>query len=132
MPQLPRTRFLAFPLRIFAGGGELASRARHVRDLIEQVLFTHPGERVFRNDFGAGIRNLTFEPNSSALAEVTRQRLLALLAETLRGEVDPRSLTVAVENREEQLVIGISYTLAAVGFTETQEFTLGRSGAAHG
>ncbi len=37
---------------------------RHIREQIEQVLFTDPGDRVFRPEFGAGVRRLVFEPNS--------------------------------------------------------------------
>ena len=32
----------------------------HIRDLIEQVLFTAPGERVNRPDFGSGLLRLVF------------------------------------------------------------------------
>ncbi len=46
--------------------------AEHVRDLIEQVLFTSPGERVMRPDFGSGLLALVFEPNSTTLAATTR------------------------------------------------------------
>jgi hypothetical protein len=40
----------------------------HIRDLIEQVLFTSPGERVNRPDFGSGLRQLVFAPNSDERA----------------------------------------------------------------
>jgi len=63
--------YLAFPFRVRAGRAELADRARHVRDQIEQVLFTQAGERVFRPEFGAGVRALVFEPNSAAIWQVT-------------------------------------------------------------
>jgi uncharacterized protein len=46
--------------------------AGHLRDLIEQVLFTAPGERVMRPDFGSGLLGLVFEPNSSTLAATTQ------------------------------------------------------------
>ena len=39
-------------------------RVRHIREQIEQVLFTDPGERVFRPEFGAGVRRLVFEPST--------------------------------------------------------------------
>ena len=50
----------------FDGRGRTAATggADHIRDLIEQVLFTSPGERVMRPDFGAGLLALVFEPNS--------------------------------------------------------------------
>ncbi len=44
----------------------------HIRDLIYQVLFTNPGERVNRPDFGCGIGQLVFMPNSDALAAATQ------------------------------------------------------------
>ena len=51
----------------FDGSGRSAAtdEADHIRDLIEQVLFTSPGERVMRPDFGAGLLALVFEPNST-------------------------------------------------------------------
>ncbi len=60
---------LDFPYR-FSGLGRTATTDRddHIRDLIQQVLFTSPGERVMRPDFGAGLLQLVFEPNSTTLA----------------------------------------------------------------
>ncbi len=113
---------LAFPFRVRGGRVELADRARHIRDQIEQVLFTHAGERVFRPEFGAGVRALVFEPNGSAVWQVTRQRLLASLAEALAGEVDPRSIEVDVSGEEGQLVITVAYALATIGYREQQRF----------
>ena len=61
-----------FPYRIDAPGRTAgASEEAHVRDLIEQVLFTAPGERVNRPTFGSGLLGLVFEPNSEALAAAT-------------------------------------------------------------
>ncbi len=116
--------YLKFPFRIGDNGGTLANKARHIRGQIEQVLFTLPGERVFRPDFGAGVRALVFEPNTSALWQVTRQRLIASLAEALQGEVDPKSLEVEVSGDEAKLEIEISYTLATIGVRESQSFNI--------
>ena len=44
----------------------------HIRDLIEQVLFTAPGERVNRPTFGSGLMQLVFAPNSDTLAATTQ------------------------------------------------------------
>lgn len=62
-----------YPYR-FDDRGRIAetSQDEHIRDLIEQVLFTAPGERVNRPDFGSGVLDLVFEPNSEALAAATR------------------------------------------------------------
>ncbi len=116
--------YLQFPLRVDSAGPRLANRSRHVRDQIEQVLFTMPGERVFRPEFGAGVRALVFEPNAEALWQVTKKRLLASLAEALRGEVDPKTLEVEVTGEEATLQIVIRYTLATIGHREQQSFTV--------
>lgn len=117
--------YLAFPLRIEANGPRLAGRSEHIRGQIEQVLFTLPGERVFRPEFGAGVRALVFEPNSTALWQITKRRLLASLADALQGEVDPKSIEVEVSGEEATLTITIAYTLAAIGHRERQVFTGG-------
>ena len=51
----------------------------HVRDLVEQVLFTAPGERVNRPQFGSGLLGLVFEPNSEGLVAATRARVQGAL-----------------------------------------------------
>ena len=122
MSQLIDPPYLAFPLAIGTNGGVVADRPAHVRQQIEQVLFTAPNERVFRPDFGAGLKQLVFEPNASALWEVTRKRLAASLADALREEVDPKSLAVDVTGDGEKLLITVSYTLVAIGRVEKHEF----------
>lgn len=117
--------YLAFPFRIDADAPALARRSEHIRGQIEQVLFTLPGERVFRPEFGAGVKALVFEPNGTPLWQITQRRLLASLAEALQGEVDPKSIEVEVSGDDATLTIAIAYTLAAVGARESQIFTLG-------
>ncbi len=58
-----------FPLH-FDGRGRTAftDDPGHIRNMIEQFLFTNPGERVNRPDFGSGLLQLVFEPNSPELA----------------------------------------------------------------
>jgi hypothetical protein len=116
--------YMKFPLEIGARGAATSSRLLHVREQIEQVLFTHPGERWFRPEFGIGVRALVFEPNNLALWEVTKKRLLASLRDALAGEVDPRSLEVAVTAEGERLLITISYMLATIQHTEKLQFAV--------
>jgi phage baseplate assembly protein W len=122
MPKLPDPTFLKFPFHIGKKGPELSERAAHVRSQIEQVLFTAPGERVFRPNFGVGVRQLVFEPNASALWSVTENRLVSALADALRGEVDPGTLQASVTGEGEKLIITVSYTLARIGLREEHEF----------
>jgi len=117
--------YLKFPLTIGASGGVTSTRGRHVREQIEQLLFTTPGERWFRREFGVGARALVFEPNNQPLWEVTKKRLLASLGEALAGEVDPASLEVSVTGVESELHVGIAYRLATINHSEKLEFVIG-------
>lgn len=125
MPGLSESQYLKFPFLIDDDGPRTSSRAEHVREQIEQVLFTSPKERVFRPEFGVGVRRLVFEPNSSALWNITHKQLTASLAEALHGEVDPKTLQIKVERVDASLIILISYMLAAINRRETQSFTIG-------
>ncbi|MDH5480816.1 MAG: GPW/gp25 family protein [Nitrosomonas sp.] len=122
--QLNNPDFMKFPLEIGAAGAVTSARRQHIREQIEQVLFTNPGERWFRPEFGIGIRALVFEPNGSVLWEVTKKRLLASLSEALTGEVDPKTLEVTVEGQDARLDIVISYQLATINHTERLEFAI--------
>ena len=116
--------YMTFPLRIGAAGAAVSTRQAHVREQIEQVLFTNPGERWFRPEFGVGVRALVFEPNNQPLWEVTKKRLMASLSDALSGEVDPRSLTIDVTGDGEKLLITIGYTLATLNHAEKVRFTV--------
>lgn len=126
MAKLNTVRYVAFPFALGADGPATALREDHVKQQIQQVLFTNPGERVFRPEFGAGLRALVHEPNASSLWEVTRKRMLASLAEALQGEVDPKTLEVDVRagDDESQLIISIRYQLTTLGYVETHAFSL--------
>ncbi len=122
--QLNNPDSMKFPLEIGDDGAVVSDRRKHIREQIEQVLFTNPGERWFRPEFGIGVRALVFEPNSSVLWEVAKKRLLASLTEALTGEVEPSSLDVKVEGDGAKLLITIAYTLAAINHTEKVEFAV--------
>lgn len=115
--RLPRTAYMAFPFRMTAEGPAVASRMEHIRHQVEQVLFTSPGERVFRPEFGFGARRHVFEPNATPLWELARNRLFGSLAEALAGEVDPKTIKVEVgpgPGQPEVLLVQITYTIAAL------------------
>src|SRR6266545_3900021 len=64
------------------------SDEKHIRDLIEQVLFTSPGERVNRPTFGSGLMQLVFAPNSDELATATQFLVQAALQQWLGELID--------------------------------------------
>src|SRR6516165_11212812 len=64
----------------------------HVRDMIELLLFTSPGERVMRPDFGCGLLDLAFEPNSPELAASLQISIQAALQRWLGDVITISSL----------------------------------------
>jgi uncharacterized protein len=88
-------RYVDYPLTI-DGTGRLGRTAvdDHVRDLIEQVLLSSPGERVNRPDFGCGLLELVFEPGSELLVAATELRTRAALQRWLGDVVDVQTLYV--------------------------------------
>ena len=125
--RLPRVRYMSFPFRIGKAGAQTSTRAEHIREQIMQVLFTSPGERVFRPEFGFGARQHVFEPNSVQLWETVQGRLQGSLGEALAGEVDPKTLQVNVsapKDNPERLLVEISYVLAALQKEERHKFVV--------
>lgn len=66
----------------------------HIRDMIEQLLFTNPGERVNRPDFGSGLMQLVFAPNSPELAAALQYTLQAALQQWLGDLIEMQALEV--------------------------------------
>ena len=59
----------AFPFQFdMRGRTATTDDATHIRDMIEQLLFTAPGERVNNPDLGSGLLQMVFAPNSTELA----------------------------------------------------------------
>lgn len=85
----------------------------HVRDMIEQLLFTRPGERVNRPDFGCGLLDLVFEPNSPELAAALQVSAEGALHRWLGDVILVNALDVTAE--DSRLTIDLKYTLLATG-----------------
>lgn len=86
---------------------------RHVRELIEQALFTAPGERVNRPEFGTPLSQLMFEPNSDVLATVVQTTVQAALRQALGGLIEVEQ--VEVESVEAQLRVTVVYLHRRLG-----------------
>jgi uncharacterized protein len=119
---------LDFPYR-FDGLGRTATTDRddHIRDLIEQVLFTAPGERVMRPDFGSGLLALVFEPNSSTLAATTQILVQGALQQYLSHLIAVQAVEVA--NDDAVLRVDVRYTVLLDRTTHTASFTAPGSSA---
>jgi len=119
---------LDYPWRI-DGRGRTASTGRddHVRDLIEQVLFTAPGERVMRPDFGAGLLQLVFEPGGFAVAAATQYLVQTALERTLSEVITVEA--VEVEAIDSALVVTVAYVVNQTRSREVASFTAPAGGA---
>jgi phage baseplate assembly protein W len=99
-----------FPYRIDARGRTAdVDDDAHVRDLIEQVLFTAPGERVNRPTFGSGLLGLVFEPNSEALTAATEQTVHGALQLWLGDAILVEGVDMASD--EGRLEVTVRYVL---------------------
>ncbi|HEX2049884.1 MAG TPA: GPW/gp25 family protein [Actinomycetota bacterium] len=81
-----------------SGRAATTSDADHVRDLVEQVLFTAPGERVNRPAFGTGLPQLVFAPNSPELATTTQFLVQGALQQWLGDVVVVEAVDVVADD----------------------------------
>jgi uncharacterized protein len=105
---------IQYPLAIDKGFGKLAEETdydRHVVQLIKQVLFTNPGERINRPDFGCGIRRMVFAPNSDVSANLSHVIINQSLEKWMGTVLELNE--VQVNSNEEKLEIKIVYILRA-------------------
>ncbi len=84
-----------------------APQDAHIRQMIEQLLFTLPGERVNRPEFGTGIMQLVFAPNSPELAAATEFSIQAMLQQWLGDVIQVEA--VNVESQESTLSVTVQY-----------------------
>ena len=96
-----------------------------VRQLVEQVLFTAPGERVNLPDFGSGLLQLPFAPNSLEMAAATQFTVQGALQKWLGSQIKVISVTAA--SVDEKLTVTVTYAPINTGVTEVQTFVGGGS-----
>lgn len=93
----------------------------HIRDLIEQVLFTAPGERVNRPTFGTGLMQLVFAPNSAELATATQFLVQGALQQWLGELIQVEA--VQVESQDSTLRVLVRYIVRRTQQRQTAQFT---------
>jgi phage baseplate assembly protein W len=92
----------------------------HIRDMIEQLLFTNPGERLNRPDFGSGLLQLVFAPNSPELAATLQFTMQVVLQQWLGDIIDVQELEVTSE--EATLRVFLQYVVKRSGEQRTETF----------
>lgn len=119
---------IAYPWAIGADGLTAnADDTSHVRAMIEQLLLTAPGERVNRPDFGGGLHQLIFAPNSVELASTLQLTLQAAVARYLADVIDVGTLTVTAI--DEKLLVEVAYRMRATAATGVAVIDLPVAGA---
>jgi hypothetical protein len=115
---------IAFPFRVDQRGRTAdVDYSGHVRDMVELLLFTAPGERVMRPDFGCGLLDLVFEPNSPELAATLQLTVHAQLQRWLGDLIEINSLDIT--SQDNVVSVRLSYTVRATGDQRTDIFQAG-------
>jgi phage baseplate assembly protein W len=114
-----------FPFH-FDGRGRTAATDDddHIRDMIEQLLFTNPGERVNQPDFGSGLLQMVFAPNSPELASALQFTMQAALQRYLGDLIDLKLLEVTAQ--DSSLSVVVKYIVRSTQENRTDNFV--RSG----
>jgi uncharacterized protein len=110
-----------FPFHFDARGHTAATDDDdHIRDMIEQLLFTNPGERVNRPDFGSGLLQMVFAPNSPELAAALQFTTQAALQRYLGDVIDLQTLEVTAQ--DSSLNVVVKYVVKSTGDSRTESF----------
>ena len=118
------TTRLHFPYQ-FDGRGRTREddEAAWIRGLIEQVVFTAPGERVMRPDFGSGLRELVFAPNSPELAATAQFLVQGALQQWLAELITVEA--VEVESVDARLSVTVQYLIRRTESRQRESFVQG-------
>jgi uncharacterized protein len=112
---------VAFPFRVDTRGRTAdATRPEHIRDLVEQLLFTAPGERVNRPSFGAGLLRMVHEPAYGDVGAAAGLLVEGALQETLGHLIEVEH--VAARSQDSALVVEVTYALRATGERREERF----------
>jgi phage baseplate assembly protein W len=113
-----------FPYAVDRRGRTAATgEDEHVRDLVEQVLFTAPGERVNRPSFGSGLLQLVFAPLSDELASATQFLVQGALQQWLGDVIEVEA--VEVEGEDSTLGMRVIYSVRRTGERRTVDLSRG-------
>jgi phage baseplate assembly protein W len=111
----------AYPYQ-FDGRGRTATTddVTHIRDMIEQLLFTAPGERVNQPNFGSGLLQMVFAPNSNELAAALQFTTQAAVQRYLGDLIDLQQLDVTADDAT--LSVTVKYVIRTTQQSQTNTF----------
>lgn len=112
---------IGYPFRIDSAGHTAeAGREAHIRSMIEQVLFTVPGERVNRPDFGTGLRQYLFVGESDETLTAVQFLVQGALQQWLGDVID--IYAVDVQGQDSTMTVAVSYRLRATNQPAVAKF----------
>jgi phage baseplate assembly protein W len=114
------------PFQFDGRGRTLDPQDAYLRQLVEQVLFTSPGERVNLPDFGSGLLQLTFAPTSPEIAAATQFTVQAALQKWLSAYI--KVLSVEATSVESTLTVTVTYAPLDTGVPQVQTYVYGGGG----
>ena len=112
-----------FPFQLDGRGRTLDPLDDYLRQLVEQVLFTSPGERVNLPDFGSGLLQLSFAPNSMEMTAATQFTVQGALQKWLSAYIKVISVVASAE--EAVLTVAVTYAPLNTGIAQVQTFVYG-------
>ncbi len=111
-----------FPLHSSSlGRTAVSDEEKHIRAMIEQVLFTSPGERVMRPTFGSGLLQMAFAPNSPELAAATQLLVQGALQQWLGDRIVVEG--VQVDSVDASLHVLVQYVIRRTQRRQVAEFS---------
>lgn len=113
--------YFNFPFKIDENGrSAVVEEEQHIKNLIEQTLFTFPGERVNRPNFGSGLNQIIFEPNNDILATT----IDTLIHSSLNLWLDHLIIveSVNVKNKDSTLEVKVRYMIRKNQMTNVATF----------
>jgi phage baseplate assembly protein W len=113
-----------FPYQFDGRGHTLeADEATWIRGLIEQILFTVPGERVMRPDFGSGLNEMVFAPNSPELAATTQFLVQGALQQWMADLITVEAVEVSAVDAS--LSVTVQYVIRRADTRQRETFIHG-------
>jgi phage baseplate assembly protein W len=113
---------IAYPFQFDKRGRTAAaSDSDHIRDMIEELLFTSPGERVNRPDFGSGLLQMVFSPNRIEVAATLQYTIQAALQRWLGDVIQLQAVDVTAV--DSTLSVSVAYVIRQTGQTVLDTFT---------
>jgi phage baseplate assembly protein W len=112
--------YIDFPFHFETHGRTAATDYNdHIHDMLEELLFTNPGERVNRPDFGSGLLQMVFAPNSTELASALQFAAQAALQRYLGDLIDLQQVQVTAEDATLTVAVNYAVRQTQEGRTDT-------------